>query len=410
MCKLFIQQMDIKGTYLNGKLKEHIYMRQLEGYEDGTECICLLIKMLYSLKQAGWEWNIEFDTKLQRHGYVQLCCNPCVYIWRINDDFVIIMVWVDDLLIFTMTVDLITKAKSDINTEWEVMDLGEPSKIIRIEILRTEDSIAISQKKYIEHILTKEGMERSNAVSTPLDPNIPLMPNLEGNIGNHSNSFTRLLGELQYLMNATHPDITYTVNQLVSYTANPSLQHVTALKCTLRYLLGMRDLGIVYKMLPHQVNFFHGYMDMAYKNHNDLKSTTRYVFLAGDGAITWSSKKQTTKALSSTEAEYVTLLEAACKACWLRHLYGKLGLFDEATPMLIHSDNEGAIMMTKNPMYHQRSKHIDLCVHWICDLVQDNILTIKSCRDPDQMADVLTKALPQPKHLKHVSEMGLASI
>ena len=92
-------------------------MRQLEGYEDGTERVCLLVKTLYGLKQAGREWNIEFDTKLQRCGYMQLCCNPCVYIWCVNDDFVIITVWVDDLLIFTTTVDLMTKAKSDISTE-----------------------------------------------------------------------------------------------------------------------------------------------------------------------------------------------------------------------------------------------------------------------------------------------------
>ena len=408
--KLFIQQMDIKGAYLNGKLKERVYMCQPEGYEDGTERVCLLIKTLYGLKQAGREWNIEFDTKLRRRGYARLRCDPCVYIWRVNDDFAIITVWVDDLLIFTTTVDLMTKAKSDISTEWEVTDLGEPSKIVGIEISRTEDSIAISQKKYIEHILTKEGMKRSNAVSTPLDPNIPLIPNPEGNIGNRSNSFARLLGELQYLANATRPDITYAVNRLASYTANPSLQHVTALKRILRYLSGTRDLGIIYKTLPHQVNFFHGFADAAYKNHDDLKSTTGYVFFAGDGAITWSSKKQTTKALLSTEAEYVALLEAAREACWLRHLYGELGLFDEATPTLIRGDNEGAIAMTKNPMYHQRSKHIDLRVHWIRDLVRDNILTIESCRDPDQTADVLTKALPRPKHQKHVSEMGLASI
>ena len=92
--KLFIQQMDIKGAYLNGKLKERVYMRQPEGYEDGTERVCLLIKTLYGLKQAGREWNIEFDTKLRRRGYARLRCDPCVYIWRVNDDFAIITVMI----------------------------------------------------------------------------------------------------------------------------------------------------------------------------------------------------------------------------------------------------------------------------------------------------------------------------
>jgi hypothetical protein len=92
MRKLFIQQMDIKGAYLNSMLKERVYMRQPKGYEDGTGHICLLIKMLYGLKQVGWEWNIEFDTKLWRHGYARLRCDPCVYIWCINEDFAIITV------------------------------------------------------------------------------------------------------------------------------------------------------------------------------------------------------------------------------------------------------------------------------------------------------------------------------
>ena len=405
--KLHIQQLDIKGAYLNGILKERVYMRQPEGYDDGTGRVCHLIKTLYGLKQAGREWNRELDSKMQKRGYTRLRSDPCVYMWRENDDFVTITVWVDDMLLFATTIELKLKAKADIESEWEVTDLGTPTKIVGIELTIAPDAISISSSKYIDNILLKENMARSNSVSTPLDHNVPIEPNPEGNIGDRSNSFARLLGELQYIANATRPDITYAVNRLASYTANPSLQHTTALKRILRYLSGTRDYRITYKALPERPNFFHGYADAAYANSDDNRSTSGYVFLAGDGAISWSSKRQISTALSSTEAEYVALSEAGREACWLRNLYTELGLLDVNVPTTIHGDNEGSIAMAKNPQFHKRSKHIATRWHWIRELVQDGTINVESIRDPDQTADVLTKALPRPKHIKHVAEMGL---
>jgi len=142
--KLYIHQMDIKGAYLNSILKEKVYMKQPEGYNDGSGRVCLLIKTLYGLKQAGHEWNHEFDSKMRKRGYARLQSDPCMYIWHIGKDFAIIAVWVDDLLIFATTINLRDKAKTDIEREWEVTNLGEPQKIIGIEITRTPESITIS--------------------------------------------------------------------------------------------------------------------------------------------------------------------------------------------------------------------------------------------------------------------------
>ena len=410
MRKLHIQQMDVKGAYLNGTLRERVYMQQPEGFMDGTGHMCLLVKTLYGLKQARREWNIELDTKLRRRGYARLRSDPCTYIWRVGDKFAIITVWVDDLLLFATMIKLMNKMKSDIRAEWEVTDLGEPIKIVSIEITMGSDMIAISQSKYIESILKKEGLERCNPVAMPLDPGNPLEPNPEGNKGDHSNLFARLLGELQFIVNTTRPDIAYAVNRLASYTANPSLQDVGALKCILRYLSGTRDLGIVYKALPQQPSFFYGYADASYGNADKRKSISGYIFLAGNGAITWSSRKQVSVALSSTEAEYVALSEAAREACWLRNLYGELGLLQGEIPTMIWGDNEGLIAMAKNLQFHKRSKHIEIRWHWVRDLVQASKICVESVRDPEQVADVLTKALPRPKHQKHTANMGLIPI
>ena len=407
---LKIHQLDIKGAYLNGILKEKVYMRQPEGYEDDTDRICELLKTLYGLKQSGREWNIEFDKKMKEFGFNRISSDPCVYIKQDGNDVVILTVWVDDILLFATSDKLIEQTISDLKSVWEVTDVGEPTKIVGIEITQNNDSITISQKLYIKSILEREGLTGINSVTTPLDPNIKLEPNPDGNEGNRSNSFARLLGELQFLANSTRPDIAFAVNRLASYTANPSMQHFAALKRILRYLAGTTDLGITYSKNAANLsdNSFYGFADAAYANHDDHKSTSGYVFLASGGAITWKSKKQTTIALSSTEAEYVALSEAAREACWLRNLYNELGVLQKF-PIVIKGDNDGSIAMAKNQQFHNRSKHIAIRWHWVRDLVEEKLIDIKTCRDPQQTADVLTKALPRPKHCRHIFEMGIAS-
>ena len=341
--------------------------------------------------------------------FKRISSDPCVYIKRDGDDVVIFTVWVDDLLLFATSDKLMEQTISDVKSVWEVTVLGEPTKIVGIEITQTDDSITISQKLYIKSILEREGLSGINSVTTPLDPNVKLEPNPDGNEGNRSNSFARLLGELQFLANGTRPDIAFAVNRLASYTANPSLQHVTALKRILRYLSGTKDLGITYSKTSTnpQDNSFYGFADAAFANHDDHKSTSGYVFLAAGGAITWKSKKQTSIALSSTEAEYVALSEAAREACWLRNFYEELG-YPQEFPITIKGDNEGSIAMAKNQQFHSRSKHIAIRWHWVRELVEQELIKIESCRDPQQTADILTKALPRPKHCQHTLEMGLS--
>jgi hypothetical protein len=150
----------------------------------------------------------------------------------------------------------------------------------------------------------------------PLDPNIKLVVNPDGNELNQSNSYACLLGELQFIANLTCPDISFAVNRLGVFTANPSLQHHSVLKRVLRYLVGMKTLGITYRKTEDNNRLkclFYGYVDASHTSEEDMKSITGYVFLVGGGAVTWESKKQTIITLSTTEAEYIALSEAGCK-------------------------------------------------------------------------------------------------
>ena len=135
---------------------------------------------------------------------------------------------------------------------------------------------------------------------------------------------------------------------------------------------------------------------------DDRKSISANVFTLGSGAITWSSKKQATTALSTTEAEYIAVNAAACQAVWLRRLLGELQLKQwEATHLLC--DNKSTIFLTKNPALHSRTKHIDLRFHYIRDLVSNGEVLIDHCKTEVQLADILTKALPKEKftYLRH---------
>jgi hypothetical protein len=401
--------MDVKGAYLNGDLKETVYMRQPDGYGDGSNKICQLQKTLYGLKQSGREWNNTLDNGLQSLGFARLLSDPCAYIRHQGDDFQIITVWVDDLLLFTTTEVGMRLIKAQIAQQWEVTELGEPSRIIGIEIARTSDSISISQKNYIKHILRKQGLERTNPVAIPLDPNVPLDANPDPGEDNRSNPYARLLGELQYLANATRPDIAYAVHRLASYSANPSLQHHSMLKRILRYLAGTCDYGITYRKPAIPQTPLLGFADAAFANEEGRKSTTGVVFLSAGGAILWKSKKQTLSAQSTTEAEYIAIATGANEARWLRNLYYELGwLSDLPTP--IRCDNTGALSLSDNPYQTQRTRHIDLKWHTIRQLVTGRIVSTHYCPDADQTADVLTKPIPRLKHKKHMAEMGLAPV
>jgi hypothetical protein len=186
------------------------------------------------------------------------------------------------------------------------------------------------------------------------------------------------------------------------------MQHVSALKHVLCYLSGTRSYGITYNDVLGHPNYFFSYADASFRSMDDLKSITGYVFMMAGGTITWFSKKQSITAMSTTEAEYIALSEAAGEARWLRNLFSELG-FAQTLPTTIRGNNDGSIAMTKNPQFHKRSKHIDLQYHSIREQVHKGNIIVESCRTNNQTADVLTKPLARAKHRQHTAGMGLVS-
>ena len=412
-----IQQMDVKGAYLNSTIKEEIYMEQPEGYDDGTGCQCQLIKSIYGLKQAGCEWNIEFNQQLKAHGWKPSMVDPCAYFQKTTEGIEIIVVWVDDLLLFASNKALMTRMKSELQSIFEITDLGEPTKIVGIEIDcdPVKNTITISQKQFLEMILQKEGMANANPIGMPMDPNIKLNPSKgesEGSCEEYgSKSFASLIGSLMFLAVATRPDIAYTVYRLGSFMANPNMSHWTAAKQVLRYLSGTQDYGLTYQADKPEPgdNHFVGYSDASYANNEDQTSVSGYVFLMNGAAISWGSKKQTDVALSSTESEYIALAEAAREAIWLRNLLKGIE-FEQPQPTRLFGDNSGSLAIAKNPQYHKRTKHFDTRHHYIRQRVYSGEVEVEYCPTAKMTADILTKPLPKPKHQVHSTELGLSPL
>jgi hypothetical protein len=214
------------------------------------------------------------------------------------------------------------------------------------------------------------------------------------------------IGSLMYAMLGTRPDIAYAVGAVSQYCSNPGRGHWTAVKRILRYLKGTMNFSLEYKGTNEQLI---GYSDADWAgNIDDRRSTTGYVFLVADGAVSWNSRKQPTVALSTTEAEYMALAHATKEGVWIRRFLSEIGLGSPCQkPTPIYSDNQGSIALVKNPVNHARTKHIDIKHHFVREKTEGGQVQVIFCGTEEMVADVLTKGLSKERHQYLSRRMGL---
>jgi hypothetical protein len=412
-----MRQLDIKGAYLNGVLEEEIYMRQPDGFDDGSGRICKLKRALYGLKQAGRIWNKTLHSTLTTMGYSRTHADPCVYT-KIKDDITIVLtVWVDDLIICGNSEVEIDKTVAGLGKAFEVKDMGEPKLLLGIQITRDAKAgtIKLSQQNYIKTILDRFGYSNVNPTSSPLDPNTHLKKrekSLPAADPATINDYQTKLGSIMYAAMGTLPQLAFAVQKLSQFSSNPAPEHLTALKRVFRYLVHVRNhnLGLTYggqKTWPEDVV---GYSDSDWASDlDDRRSTAGFVFMLGGGAISWSSKKQASPATSSCEAEYMAAAHCARHAIWLRRLLSDLSI-SISSPMTLFLDNQSSIRLTQDEMFSQRSKHIDIQYHFTRHHVLSGNLMTFYCPTNDMLADLMTKALPHRQHEKLTEDMGLLPV
>ena len=285
---LEIHQMDVKTTFLNGDLNEEIYMDQPEGFISlGQEKkVCRLVKSLYCLKQAPKQWHEKFDKVMMSNGFTINECDKFVYVKDTNNGYVIVCLYVDDMLILGSNY-IITTTKKMLFSKFNMKDLGVAYVLLGIKISRTFGGLILSQSHYIEKLLDKFDKDESNIARAPVDINLHLSKNIGQSISQLE--YSHIIGSLMYVMNCTRPDIAYSVNKLSRYTRNLGVDHWKAIIKVLRYLRYTQNYGLHY---TRYLAVLEGYSDANWiSDMKDTKSTSGYVFTLSGAAVFWKSSK-----------------------------------------------------------------------------------------------------------------------
>ena len=413
-----LHQVDVKGAYLNGELQsdEVLYMRNPPGYrKDKSGRVLRLLKSLYGLKQAGRRWYQKFISIFNALGFTQCKVDQAVFYKRDKDQQmgIVIAVHVDDCTIASLSLAVIESFKSGLRQHVEVTDLGELHWMLGIKIHhdRTGATVHLSQRTYINSILCHYGFEDAKPVSTPFDTQVRLTleqapADAAEFVVMHDVPYREAVGALNWVVLATRPDIAFAVSTVARFSANPSMAHWNAVKRVFRYLAGTCDLWLTYGEAQRVLV---GYADADGSMSEDRHVITGFAFLIDGGAVSWSSKKQEIVSLSTTESEYVAATHGMKEGLWLRSLLAKIfELFTDTTTLF--SDNQSAIVLTRDHQYHTRTKHINVRYHFIRWVVENGSLHLVYCPTADMIADMLTKALPSPK-VKHFAEcLGLCAV
>lgn len=406
---LKILHLDVKTAFLNGFLEEEVYMVQPEGFcVAGSENqVCKLKRAIYGLKQSSRAWYMRVDEVLTGLGYKKSSYEHCLYTFQVNGLLTIVALYVDDFFIFSNNSECVKLLKKHLNHEFKIKDMGEAKQCLGVRIRRnyTDGSITLDQEGYIDNLLKKFKMEECNSVSTPIENNITeSLSNVGSNICDKNIPYQKLIGSLMYLAVLTRPDIAYSISLLSQFNNCYNELHWKCVKRVLRYLKGTKSLSLRY---CQEGSLLHGFADADWASDKcDRRSYTGFVFMLSGGAVTWASSKQVTVALSSTEAEYMALAEAAKEGIYLKNLLNELIGFNEV--ITIFNDNQGAQKLSANPVHHKRSKHIDVRHHFIRDTVGQGLISVKHVSTDEMLADVLTKGLPNSKHKFLVSKLGLS--
>jgi hypothetical protein len=293
-------------------------------------------------------------------------------------------------------------------------DCGPVHFYLGIQVQHLQQQMSLSQSHGIDQILRKFGFEDAKPVSTPLDPSVKFVQATEVDQCSPSEQtlFRQIIGSVMYLMLGTRPDLAAAICLISQFASNPSRAHLQAAKRLLRYLKGTSNYKLYLGLATDtqrqgQERQLYGYSDADWGSDvTTSKSVSGYVFYLSGGVVSWSSKKQTSVALSSTEAEYMALAHATQEAVWLRSLLHELG-FQESSPTTIFEDNQSSIALAKNPVFHPRTKHVRIKYHFTRDKIDTNEIRLEYIPSERMVADALTKALPRPKFADLTASMNL---
>ncbi|GJZ79811.1 retrovirus-related pol polyprotein from transposon TNT 1-94 [Tanacetum coccineum] len=343
---MVVYQMDVKTTFLNGNLREEVYVSQPYGFVDPDipNYVYKLKKALYGLKQAPRAWYDMLSSFLISQDFSKGSVDPTLFIRREGTELLLIS--------------------------------------------QNPRGIFINQSKYALESLNKYGFESCNLVDTPMVEKSKLDEDTEGKPVDPSH-YRGMIGTLLYLT-ASKPDLQFAICMCARYQARPTEKHLNAVKRIFRYLKRTVNRGLWYTK-DSSIALI-AYEDADHAGCQDTRrSTSSIMQFLGDRLVSWSSKRQKSPVISSTEAEYIALSGCCAQVLWTRSQLTNYGLGFNKIPM--YYDNKSAISLCCNNVQHSRSKHIDIRYHFIKENVENEVIELYFVNTEYQLANIFTKAL-----------------
>ncbi|CAM8955334.1 unnamed protein product [Rhodiola kirilowii] len=403
-----LYQLDVNNAFLHGLLDEDVYMRLPPGFytqhrQNGL--VCKLQRSIYGLKQASRQWFSRFSDALVDFGFVQSMNDYSLFTLSINGDFLILLVYVDDVVLTGTSSDLIMRVKQFIHEKFQIKDLGKLKYFLGLEVARSTTGIFLNQRKYVIDLLDDYEFSECKPCKTPMEikhglglSTAPLLPD--------ASVYRRLVGRLIYLT-ITRPDLAFPVHVLSQFMQRPNEDHLRAAHRVLRYI----------KLAPAQGLFFSSNSNLQLTGYCDAdwascpitrRSITGYCMLLGSSIVSWKTKKQVVVARSSAESEYRSLAGACSEALWLVRLLSDMQVM-VTIPIHVFCDSQAAIHIARNPVFHERTKHVEIDCHFVRHHVNTRFLLPSYINTTDQPADAFTKPLCFDRLNYLTSKLGVSN-
>ncbi|XP_073294587.1 uncharacterized protein [Primulina huaijiensis] len=400
-----LHQMDVTNAFLLGNLDEEVYMRVPQGCSpQGEQHVCRLLKSLYGLKQASRQWNTKFACVMKLAGFTQSANDHSFY----------------DIIITGSSEKSISDLKVYLHSQIHIKDLGSLRYFLGIEVARSKVGIYLNQRKYVLELLADSGLTGAKPCDTPAVQHLKLtsheldefsrknsISGLADPLLSNPDAYKRLVGRLIYLT-VTRPDISYDVQVLSQFMHAPKKSHMDAAFRVLRYLKSAPGLGI---LLSASCSFsLQAYCDSDWAAcPMTRRSVTGYCIKLGSSLISWKSKKQSTMSRSSAEAEYRAMASTTCEVTWILGLLNDMGVTLLSPPTLFR-DNQAALHIAANPLYHERTKHIEIDCHLIREKIKNGVIQTAHISTTEQLADIFTKGLSREQHSYLLSKIGVLNL
>ncbi|XP_031102077.1 uncharacterized protein LOC116005983, partial [Ipomoea triloba] len=299
---------------------------------------------------------------------------------------VYLLVYVDDILVMSNEHGALEALLSKLSSTFKIRDLGEPGFFLGIETVKCADGVLLSQRRYMTDILKRAGMTDCKPVSTPTTTSKTISTCTDPY--DDPTQYRSIAGALQYLT-ITRPDLSFAVNLLCQHMHAPTTAHWEQLKRVLRYVKCTMSLGL--RLRKSSSGELHAFSDSDWAGcPTDRKSTSGHAVFLGTNLVSWVCKKQRTVARSSTEAEYKALADVCAEVLWILSLLREIGISPLPVPKL-WCDNLGATYMCANPIFHARTKHVEIDYHFVRDRVAAGDIQVHFISTKDQLADIFTK-------------------